>query len=369
MSVRIDADIPGGNIIVESIDDRTIVLRKDLRDTHGQWFFWKFRARFDTVGDYHFRIGEGPSIGPRGPAVSADQGLSWDFLGRDCVNYQDESFVYHCADAPQERLFCVCIPYLQSDLERFLQTQPAGAIRVDTLCRTRQGRAVELLSIGKPDAPKRLLLTCRHHANESMANFVIEGIISEFVAKPDRYRDIFTRVVPFVDKDGVENGDQGKNRWPHDHNRDYGPLTVHIETRAIMTLVEREQQHLMIDLHCPWLRGKDNEAVYFVGKNNPRLQAGIERFSQLLSEEAPPQAPHFTSDDIPFGSSWNTGSNYAQGKGFTLWAGENSWEPDSMSVEIPFATAHGQPFDRAGARDLGRAFARSICRFLGLDNA
>ncbi|MBQ6011409.1 MAG: hypothetical protein IJL17_22960, partial [Kiritimatiellae bacterium] len=25
--------------------------------------------------------------------------------------------------------------------------------------------------------------------------------------------------VPFMDKDGVENGDQGKHRAPHDHNR------------------------------------------------------------------------------------------------------------------------------------------------------
>lgn len=369
MSVRVDADIPGGNIIVESIQDRDIVLRKDLRDTRGQWFYWKFRARFDAVGDYQFRIGEGPSIGPRGPAVSADQGLSWDFLGRDCVNYQDESFVYHCADAPQERLFCVCIPYLQSDLERFLQTQPEGAIRSDTLCRTRQGRAVELLSIGDPTAAKRLLLTCRHHANESMANFVIEGIIGEFLAQPVLYRDIFTRVVPFVDKDGVENGDQGKNRRPHDHNRDYGPLTVHIETWAIMALVKREQPQLMLDLHCPWLRGNSNEVIYFVGKNNPRLQAGIDRFSQLLSEEAPPHAPHFPSDNIPFGSGWNTASNYAQGKGFSLWAGENPWEPYSMSVEIPFATASGQSFDSVGARDLGRALARCCKRFLSAAKA
>lgn len=364
MSVSIDAGIPGGNIIVQSISGHDISLRNDLRDTKGQWFYWKFRARFAEPGDYRFRIGEGPSIGSRGPAISADHGLSWTFLGRDCVDYSKETFVYHCGEVPQERLFCVCIPYLQSDLGRFLSAQPAGVLRVGTLCQTRQGRAVELLSLGHNQAPLRVLLTCRHHCNESMANYVIEGILREFIQHPDLYGDIFTQVVPFVDKDGVENGDQGKNRIPHDHNRDYGPLTVHIETRAIMALVDRQRYHLMIDLHCPWLRGKDNEAVYFVGKNDARLQAGIDRFSQLLSDVAPPHAPHFTSDDIPFGSSWNTGSNYSQGKGFTLWAGERPWAPDSMSVEIPFALASGQPFDADGARDLGRAFAQTIRRFL-----
>jgi hypothetical protein len=369
MSLHIDADIPGGNIIVVAIDGRNCVLRKDLRDTAGQWFYWKFRARFDEAGDYHFQIGEGPSIGPRGPAVSCDAGLNWEFLGRDCVVYQTESFVYHCAEAAQERLFCVCIPYLQSDLERFLQLQPPAAIRRETLCRSRQGREVELLGIGEPAAPKRLLLTSRHHANESMANFVIEGIITEILAQPEHYRDLFTQIVPFVDKDGVENGDQGKNRRPHDHNRDYGPLTVHIETRAIMHLVQREQAHLIIDLHCPWLRGKSNEEVYFVGKKNPRLQKGMDRFSQLLSEEAPPHAPYFTSDNLPFGCGWNTSENYSQGMGFIQWAGEQPWEPDCMSVEIPFATIHDLPFASEDARDLGRAFARSIRRFLALDQA
>jgi hypothetical protein len=28
-------------------------------------------------------------------------------------------------------------------------------------------------------------------------------------------------IAPFMDKDGVEEGDQGKLRWPHDHWEDY----------------------------------------------------------------------------------------------------------------------------------------------------
>ena len=37
-------------------------------------------------------------------------------------------------------------------------------------------------------------------------------------------------VIPFVDIDGVENGDQGKQA-PHDHNRDYINSPIYPETK------------------------------------------------------------------------------------------------------------------------------------------
>jgi hypothetical protein len=40
-------------------------------------------------------------------------------------------------------------------------------------------------------------------------------------------------IVPFVDKDGVEEGDQGKNRHPHDHNRDYATPCLYPEVQAL----------------------------------------------------------------------------------------------------------------------------------------
>ena len=44
--LQIDADFPGGNIIVDSISDSGVVqLRPDLRDTMGDWFYTAFRVR------------------------------------------------------------------------------------------------------------------------------------------------------------------------------------------------------------------------------------------------------------------------------------------------------------------------------------
>lgn len=41
-SIQIDAEFPGGNIIVDSIYGDTILLRQDLRDTEGNWFIGLF---------------------------------------------------------------------------------------------------------------------------------------------------------------------------------------------------------------------------------------------------------------------------------------------------------------------------------------
>lgn len=79
MALKIDTDIPGGNVLVLSSNEREAVLKKDLRDTEGDWFYWCFRAAFDKKGTYTFRFepAASPAVGSRGPAISADGGLTW----------------------------------------------------------------------------------------------------------------------------------------------------------------------------------------------------------------------------------------------------------------------------------------------------
>ena len=90
--------------------------------------------------------------------------------------------------------------------------------------------------------------------------------------------NIEIRAVPFTDKDGVVDGDQGKNRRPHDHCRDYNDdkPSIHPEVAAIRAMLqdwskEAGDPSVVMDIHCPWLRGswleKDNsnEYIYTVG--------------------------------------------------------------------------------------------------------
>lgn len=94
----------------------------------------------------------------------------------------------------------------------------------------------EQLSITEGTPEYTVLLTTRHHSVEMMATHVPEGILraalehSEFGREFRRTIALFA--VSFLGKDGVEEGDQGKYRAPHDHDRDYQEPALYPETAA-----------------------------------------------------------------------------------------------------------------------------------------
>src|SRR5690606_31742336 len=95
-------------------------------------------------------------------------------------------------------------------------------LKVSVLTKSRKGRDVQLLRIGEPGPGKQsVLFTARHHATETIASYVLEGILAEAMADNatgEAFREKYVLyAVPLVDHDGVEDGDQGKNRQPHDH--------------------------------------------------------------------------------------------------------------------------------------------------------
>ena len=40
----VDADIPAGNILVNSVEGGVVKVRQDFRDTPGHWIYWAFRV-------------------------------------------------------------------------------------------------------------------------------------------------------------------------------------------------------------------------------------------------------------------------------------------------------------------------------------
>jgi hypothetical protein len=99
--------------------------------------------------------------------------------------------------------------------------------------------------------------------------------------------------VPFVDKDGVEEGDQGKNRKPHDHNRDYGEESIYPEVRAIKELDRSANFVCALDFHCPTLVMPDHQVIYFVGAkaHPPHNLANVTEFAGWIKRGLPDGAP------------------------------------------------------------------------------
>lgn len=80
--------------------------------------------------------------------------------------------------------------------------------------------------------------------------------------------------MPIVDFDCVTDGDQGKNRVPHDHNRDYclDETPIYPETAAIRSCAERNGCFLGVDFHSPWHTGGGND-LYIVQCTEKKLEA------------------------------------------------------------------------------------------------
>lgn len=229
--IQVDCQFPGGNILVDSIDaeKNTVHIRPDLRDTMGSWFYFAFRVRDAEGKTVRFEFEPNSHcLGPLGPAGSSDEGATWGFLSDKKIP-DKPSFTYTFGPNEKSVLFAHAIPYTQKNWDIFIaKYRDRNDIRLETLCKSHTGkRDVEQLRISpnNPNAKFWMAFTARHHAGEVSANHMVEGILQEIFSdsKEGKWLRENTEIVviPFMDKDGVEEGDQGKNRKPHDHNRDY----------------------------------------------------------------------------------------------------------------------------------------------------
>jgi len=369
----VDSEFAGGNIIVDAIEGDTISVHQDLRDTTGDWFYWYFRVRGASGRELTVRFTGSNVIGTRGPAVSTDGGESWEWLGREAVDGQ--SFRYTVPEAADEVRFCFAIPYFESDLDEFLARHASNPhLDVTTLATTRNGRAVEQIRLGdlSGDPAHRVLLTCRHHCCEMTASYALEGLMQTVLTGSDYGRwlpeNVEFLIVPFVDKDGVEQGDQGKNRSPRDHNRDYAGESIYASVGALREIVPAwsgGRLRVALDLHCPHIRGESNEKIYFVGIQNQEIWPNVSRFSKVLETAQTGPLEYRAADNMPFGQGWNTNSNYTQGRSFSAWASQDLRGVDVVStIEIPYANVRATDVTPDAARAFGRDLARALREYL-----
>ena len=369
--IRIDADFPGGNITVGSIKGDTVTLQQDLRDTKEWWFYWYFRVQGAQGRTLTFDFTNGEPIAARGPAVSLDEGITWKWLGKQPTN---KSFTYTFPPTATSVRFSFGMPYTGANLTNFLsRVGPHPALKREVLCQSRKNRPVERLHLGKlVGEPRfRALISARSHSCEMMASYAVEGVIEAVLADDPLgawFREnVELLVIPFIDKDGVEDGDQGKHRQPHDHNRDYDEPGLYPETRAIRNFVpgwSAGKLRASFDLHCPSLRGDANEVIFLVGSSIPAIQAEQDRFGKILEEVHQGPLPYRKSDNFPFGKGWNTAAGAAGGTSGSRWAAGLPGIRLATTIEIPYATASKREVTAESARAFGPDLLRAIRRYL-----
>ena len=364
-NIYIDNQLPAGNIVVNKISSDTVYVEPDLTGNASEWFYWAMRVRGAQGKTLVFKFPR-TCVGARGAVVSLDLGKTFFYSG----DKTGDTFTWTFGPNDKEVYFYECHPYLPENWDRFISTLDKNMYSLSVLCQSRSGKEVPKASFGRLDGKEshRVVISVRHHCSETMASYVLEGIIQGFCAQDETgnwlRENVGLTVVPFVDYDGVVNGDQGKNRAPHDHNRDYVQF-LYPETKALTNLFIEKHAEIILDLHCPYISGGVNEQLYNpLGdpETNPDNEAEA-RFTEIVDRNAK-GLPYSSSNNIPFGTSWNTNKNYAAGMSSLQWARFNA--PGAKvcrCFEIPFANAGGTEVNPESCHVFGQSLAVVIKEF------
>jgi hypothetical protein len=153
-------------------------------------------------------------------------------------------------------------PYRLSDLDRLLAAIRANPlVEIQPIGKTVQGRTLEIVRIGRTEAPYRVFLRARAHPWESGGNWVVEGLIRRLLRGDvdaakclDRY---CVYVMPMANKDGVARGMTRFNVLGMDLNRDWdkptdaelAPENVALERWLEAMIRSGRKPNLAIDWH------------------------------------------------------------------------------------------------------------------------
>jgi hypothetical protein len=166
-------------------------------------------------------------------------------------------------EMPGPRLYVARIePYRLSDLETLLASiRKNPLVEITSIGRTVQGRELEIVRIGKPDAPYRVFVRARAHAFESGGNWVAQGLVKRLLRGDAEAKSFLDRyclyLMPMANKDGVALGRtrfnlQGKdlNRdWNESAHKQFAPENFALERWLEQMIAEDRKPHLAIELH------------------------------------------------------------------------------------------------------------------------
>ena len=134
-------------------------------------------------------------------------------------------------------------------------------MEITPIGKTVEGRGLEIVRVGRPDAPYRVFLRARAHPWEPGGNWVVQGLVDRLLQGDDEAKRYLERycvyVLPMANKDGVARGRTRFNLRGKDLNRNWDrPADPRLapENHALETWLEAmirrgQRPHLALELH------------------------------------------------------------------------------------------------------------------------
>lgn len=348
MNIIIDKNFEGGNIKVNSIEGFDVYLEQEIRDTMEWWFYFSFRAKAIKEGTYIFHFCNKEVVSRFGPAVSFD-GKKYEFLENTFI---DHSTFKMFIKENQTVYFAFSYPYKTSDFKEFLKKN-SYLNEIEMKEPTNKGRKQFVYTFGNKNG-KVFSLSARHHSCETCASYVLEGFIEQ-IHKTDLVNKYLFSIIPFVDLDGVVDGDQGKSRAPHDHNRDYIDKPIYSSIRYIMNTYHDNLAYFF-DFHCPGKWGGIHNYLSII-EGDETLSERQKQYSTILESYQTNGIPYDKKNNIEYLAYWNLPS--ANGRSF--FAKEKV--KLGFTLEVPYFGEKEKPYTIEELRELGKNIALAVVDF------
>lgn len=287
---EVDAE---GSIIVNLIYDHE---RGSINRANGHWYF-QLQAQagsdqtiilknFDNIWNGM----KGSPVSERTSCYLSNDGVTWKAVAAEKTKDNRIRIKVHMDKS--ELYIARMEPYGLSDLNEFLEEiRPDPLVEITIIGKTVEGRELEMVRIGKPDAPFSVLIRARAHAWEAGGNWVVGGLIKSLL-EGDKDNNRYLKryclyVMPMANKDGVVRGMTRFNVMGMDLNRNWdkpadsrlAPENHALEVWLKGMIEKGMKPDLAIDLH------NDNGGNLHISRPDidlSRYLANMERVESLL---------------------------------------------------------------------------------------
>ena len=195
---------------------------------------WLFRVEGEPGTDVTLVVGPIANVydghvvpAPKTPVASfvSDDGKHWEPIRAEL---DDEPYYFKLQLHMNEPVLYVArlVPYRISDLEKFkAEIADHPLVEITPIGETVEGRPLEIICVGKPDAPHRVLVRARAHPWEPGGNWVVEGLVRRLLRDDEAARrclaDYSVAIMPMANKDVVARGGTRFNARGMDLNRNW----------------------------------------------------------------------------------------------------------------------------------------------------
>ena len=202
----------------------------------------------------------GIPVGERTFCLVSPDGRKWEKVETELVDGVKIKFTVHLE---QDSLYVVHVePYRISDLESMKQEISGHAlVEISTIGHTVEGRELEIIRVGNPEAPHRIFLRARAHPWEPGGNWVVQGLIHSLLQESEENQKYLERyavyILPMANKDGVARGRTRFNsmgwdlnrKWDQLADRELAPENYYLEKWFQSMIDQGKPIQFAIDLH------------------------------------------------------------------------------------------------------------------------